>query len=140
MSIMHHIDKRQLVFLLVVSTLLFAGTLYRNNQQSKVYSISDRELDAKLLADLRNMDIVLDDSTVCLMQCEGIDTSALTTLISAGNIDYDKCDFRNCHLTTYALEGETQTGKKISFLLETGEESTAIKKLEVNGNSHCSCS
>lgn len=140
MSIMHHIDKKQLVFLIVVSTLFLAGTLYRNNQHAEENTISDKELDAKLLADLRKADFAIDANTACLMECEGLNNSTLATMISAENIDYSNCDFRNCHLTTYALKGETLTGKKISFLLETGEEGTTIRNLEVNGNNNCNCS
>jgi hypothetical protein len=139
MAIMHHINKKQLWFLLIISFMFFAGTYMRKDaaQKQQEAALSDIELDNRLLEDLKSQEFVVDEKSSCIMQCNQISENDLKAMFSAKNLDYNACDFKNCHLTTYAIEGTTPSGKQVRFKVETGEEGNAISQLEVSGN--CAC-
>ncbi|MBK6731950.1 MAG: hypothetical protein IPG60_13630 [Bacteroidetes bacterium] len=139
MGIIEHIDKKQLIFLLVVGGLFLGGTIYRNNQAKETSAISKEALDEKVLADLQQNDIQLSDNVVCVMQCEGMDTEELKTLFAVSNVDYNSCDFSNCHNSKYSLSGETSKGKQITFILESGDEGNRITHLELQNPNPCDC-
>ncbi|MBK8487295.1 MAG: hypothetical protein KBH11_13290 [Bacteroidia bacterium] len=139
MGIIEHIDKKQLIFLLVVGGLFLGGTMYRNNQAKNTADISKESLDEKVFADLQQDDIELSDNVVCVMQCEGMDTEELKTLFAVSNVDYNSCDFSNCHNSRYSLSGETSKGKQITFILESGDEGNRITHLELQNPNPCDC-
>lgn len=139
MGIISHIDKKQLIFLLVVGGLFLGGTLYRNNQTKETSIISKEELDEKVLEDLQQDNIELSDNVLCVMQCEGMETEELKALFAVSNVDYNSCDFSNCHNSKYSLSGETSKGKQITFILESGDEGNRITHLELQNPNPCDC-
>lgn len=140
MSIMHHIDKKQLLFLIIIGGLFYAGTVYRQNNSSAKTANADKMLDEKLLADLQSAEILVNDSVQCIMDCAEINTAELKTIFTSSNLDYAHCDFNNCHNISYALQGKTPSGKQVNFILESGESGNAITRLQVDGKTHCACS
>lgn len=136
MSAWQHINKKQLAFLLFIIAAIAIGSKLRNINSSG----SDdtvRQLDEQLLQDLVQRPLSYSDSTECVMQCAGITEQDLKQLFSTRNLDYDNCDFGNCHITTYTLEGELRSGKHVSFRVSTGEDGDKLDQLIVE--EECSC-
>jgi hypothetical protein len=82
MSIMQHINKRQLWFLIIVSGLFIGGRyLQQPASEKSAASKSVDELDAALLADLQTRQFQIEEQAACVMECNGIAASQLTALM-----------------------------------------------------------
>ena len=139
MAIIHHIDKRQLLFLVIIGGLFLLGYIYRKNQTSQTEQTGLDKLDDKLLAELQYADISVTDDVACVMQCADLNTNALKPLFSRDNLDYSNCDFNNCHNLTYAITGKISGGKEVTFTLESGETGNRITHLELEEQDNCDC-
>ncbi|HAE13804.1 MAG: hypothetical protein H6548_09660 [Chitinophagales bacterium] len=135
MAIMHHIDRKQLWFLLIVGALFFAGTWMRRDKQDQ--TPTTEMLDAQLLKDLQGRTLQADEHTLCIMECAGITTTDLKDLLVSENLDQDQCDFGNCHYTSYALKGHLKNGKQVSFTVETGDGGDILKDLQLPDDCPC---
>lgn len=139
MAIIQHIDKKQLIFLLIVGGLFLAGTMLRSEKAGGDATVTKEALDEKLLADLQQEDIQLSENVACVMQCEGLDTNELKGLFAIANVDYNSCDFSNCHNSRYALSGTTSGGRQVSFVLEAGDDGNRITELKLQNATPCDC-
>lgn len=119
--------------------MFIAGTYMRKDaaQKQQETAMSDVELDNRLLEDLKTQEFEVDQKSNCLMECNQISEGDLKAMFAAKNLDYNSCDFKNCHLTTYAIEGVTASGKEVKFIVETGEEGNAISQLQVEELCDC---
>jgi hypothetical protein len=138
MSIMQHINKRQLWFLIIVSGLFIGGRyLQQPASEKSAASKSVDELDAALLADLQTRQFQIEEQAACVMECNGIAASQLTALMQPENIDYSQCDFGNCHYTSYSIAGQLDNGVPVRFVVETGDGGDIIRAVEIDATCNC---
>ncbi|MBC8048223.1 MAG: hypothetical protein H7Y00_15595 [Fimbriimonadaceae bacterium] len=145
MAFMHHTNPKQVIGLIVVSTVLLCATIITNNKtdSSKANDLAEpsaavKELDGKLLTDLRSQEIEIDEKTKCIMECTNVSETELKSLFAIENVNYEKCEKGNCHLTSYTIEGKTNDGKQLSFKLDSGEDGNSLRELNVN-DINCGC-
>lgn len=139
MSFMQHINKRQLWFLIIISGLFIGSRCMQESAEKKFVSAgkSVDELDAALLHDLRGRQFSMDEQTACIMDCNGISQQQLTALLHPENIDYDNCDFGNCHYTSYTIAGKLDDGTGVRFVVETGDGGDIIRQIEIQNTCNC---
>ncbi len=133
--------KITIVQILGIATLVFLGAAAINNNTKEGKNSPSPEiqqLDAKLLVDLQQQEISIDDRTKCLMECAEIQENDLRSLLNINNVNYEKCEAGNCHVTSYTLEGKTQTGKAVSFKIDAGEDGNNLHDLKLT-EANCDC-
>ena len=93
--------KITIVQILGIATLVFLGAAAINNNTKEGKNSPSPEiqqLDAKLLVDLQQQEISIDDRTKCLMECAEIQENDLRSLLNINNVNYEKCEAGNCHV------------------------------------------
>lgn len=135
---MHHFGYKHLVVLILVGLVSFAATINFSQKSKNAPAEDIQALDARLLQDLQQQEIDIDAKTRCLMACQNVNESDLKSLFELKNVNYDKCEAGNCHVTSYTIEGDLKDGKKVSFKLDSGEDGNVLKDLKVE-NTTCDC-
>lgn len=137
---MNKTNSKQVFILIGISTILVCATFissYKTFDNAEPSS-DIKNLDAKLLTDLQNQEIVIDEKTKCLMECNQMSEAQLRSLFAIENVNYEKCEKGNCHLTSYTIEAKTDDGKQISFKIDSGEEGNEVRDMQVKNND-CDC-
>lgn len=138
MRIMHPFNFKHLLGFILVSTLVLGATLLQDKNDPEAPSSDVQALDAKLLTDLKTQDIEIDARSKCLMECAAISETELRTLLDISNLNYGKCESGNCHYTSYTIEGKTESGKQVTFKIDSGEEGNLLRELTLPDNG-CGC-
>jgi len=138
MPIAHQTSWKFVAGSIVVMTILLGTTLLQNKKDADAPSEDVQQLDAKLLADLQNQEIAIDNQSACIMECAQIRESELRSLLDIAHLNYGACETGNCHYTSYTIEGKTEGGKQVQFKIDSGEEGNLLRALKVE-NVHCAC-
>lgn len=138
MAFMHQFNFKHAIGFILVGGIALSAAFIGPNKNEKEPSADVKTLDAKLLVDLRNQEIEIDAKTKCLMECNAVNENELKALFDINNVNYDKCEAGNCHLTSYTIEGKLKNGNQVSFKLDSGEEGNQLRGLTIT-ESDCDC-
>jgi len=119
--------------MIAVSTILLCATLIPQNNTEKGPSDEICRMDAMLLNDLRQQEIVIDKVSEEQMDCSGMEVADVKNLFRIEDVNYDKCDPGNCHYTSYTIESKTKAGKTISFVVTSGEDGNHLQDMHIEG-------
>lgn len=135
---MNPIYKKQGLVVITTTILIVCAAFISKETTENEPSADVKALDAKLLTDLQEQELIFDKKTECIMECNGINQSEIIPLLDINNVNYGKCEPGNCHVTNYTIEGKTSSDKNVQFNVESGEDGNIISKLIVV-DSECNC-
>ncbi len=135
---MHQFNYKHAIGFILVGAIALSAAIINPGKNENEPAADVKALDAKLLVDLRNQTIEMDDKTKCLMECQNIQESELKSLFDINNVNYAKCEAGNCHLTSYTIEGKLENGNQVTFKLDSGEDGNELRALTVN-EADCGC-
>lgn len=135
---MNPIYKKQGLVVITTTILIVCAAFISKDPVENSPAADIKALDAKLLTDLHQQEIIFDKNTECLMLCNEISRSEIITLLDIKNVNYGKCEPGNCHVTNYTIEGKTSSDKAVQFNIESGEDGNIISKFVV-AESDCNC-
>ncbi len=69
------------------------------------------------LEELREQTLEYNPKSECTMICKGIDSVELKEVLTQGKINYGKSDVHKSPCPTYAVEGTTQSNKKLQIVI-----------------------
>ncbi len=135
---MNPIYKKQGLVVITTTILIVCAAFISKETTENEPSADVKALDAKLLTDLQEQELIFDKKTECIMECNGINQSEIIPLLDINNVNYGKCEPGNCHVTNYTIEGKTSSDKNVQFNVESGEDGNIISKFIV-ADSECNC-
>ena len=135
---MNPIYKKQGLVVITTTILIVCAAFISKETTENEPSADVKALDAKLLTDLQEQELIFDKKTECIMECNGINQSEIIPLLDINNVNYGKCEPGNCHVTNYTIEGQTSSDKNVQFNVESGEDGNIISKFIV-ADSECNC-
>lgn len=135
---MNPIYKKQGLVVITTTILIVCAAFISKETTENEPSADVKALDAKLLTDLQEQELIFDKKTECIMECNGINQSEIIPLLDINNVNYGKCEPGNCHVTNYTIEAKTSSDKTVQFNVESGEDGNIISKFIV-ADSECNC-
>ncbi len=135
---MNPIYKKQGLVVITTTILIVCAAFIIKEPVENEPAADVKALDAKLLTDLQQQEIIFDKKTECLMLCNDISSEEIIPVLDSKNVNCGKFEPGNCHVTNYTIEGKTSSDKTVQFNVESGEDGNIISKFIV-ADSDCNC-